>query len=84
MQGQDKSDNLTVLNNGAIKRVISGYQDNKGITTSSMTLIGSEKEFLDTGSEEFYFEIDGIPITGQNNWDIISTRDVEDSLLDNE
>lgn len=76
---KSKVEQIAVLENGEIKRIISCNKGNSGITSASMVLKGSGTEFLNTGCEEFYFRINGIPVTGQNDWKVESVTDAEDA-----
>jgi alpha-galactosidase len=64
------------LDNGFVKRVIQFNTNNKGIVSTSLKLNNSNGEFLVSNSEEFYFEIDGKPFTGLDNWNLVSVENV--------
>jgi alpha-galactosidase len=67
-----RSENTITLNNGVIKRVIQIDTDNHGLILKSFSLNKSGNEFLSSGSEDFYFEADGKPVTGLDNWKLVS------------
>jgi len=62
------------LDNGIIKRVVQLSTNNQGITSTSFRLKNSAEEFLKQGSEEFHFDIDGKPLSGIDNWNLISVE----------
>jgi alpha-galactosidase len=79
-QTEVKNNQISVINNGHIERLITYNAKNKSISSSSMRLLPSGTEFLNPGSEEFCFELDGKPYTGLNNWDILSVKTVSDDF----
>jgi alpha-galactosidase len=64
------------LDNGIVKRVIQLNTNNKGIISTSLKLKNSDDDFLNSNSEEFYCEINGKPLTGVNNWTLVSVENV--------
>jgi len=72
-----RSGNVLILDNGIVKRVIQLDTNHQGIFSKSYALIKSDGEFLNPGSDDFYFEADGIPVTGLDNWKLVSTEMIE-------
>ncbi len=72
-----------VLDNGISRRVLQFGDNQKGIVSNSLKLKGNEQEFLDAGSEEFYFELDGKKLTGTNTWELVSVSGVSDETQGN-
>jgi alpha-galactosidase len=71
------SGNLLTLNNGVVKRVIQLESQQHGICLKSYSLNKSKDEFLTSGSEDFYFEADGKPVTGLDDWKLISVEIID-------
>lgn len=70
--------NLLTLDNGVIRRVIEINPEKKSFQTKSLKLTGSDEEFIVPGSEEFYFEINGIAFEGHSEWKFDSFENVKD------
>jgi alpha-galactosidase len=68
------SGNVLTLDNGIIKRVFHLGSGQHGLLLKSYSLNKGNDEFLSPGSEEFYFEADGKPVTGLDNWKIVSVE----------
>jgi alpha-galactosidase len=68
------SEDMLTLDNGVVKRVIRVGRDNHGIVTKSYTLTRTSNDFLTDGSEDFYFEADGKPVTGLDNWKSVDVK----------
>lgn len=64
------------LDNGIVKRVIQLNTNNSGITSTSLKLNNGNVDFLSPNSEEFYFEIDGKPYTGLDDWHLVSVENI--------
>jgi len=64
------------LDNGSIKRVLQIDPNQKGIASASIRINTSEDDFLAPGSEEFYFEMDGKPMTGLDAWRVVSIEKI--------
>jgi len=64
------------LDNGVIKRVVRLNVDHSGIVSNSLKLNQAKDEYLGPRSEEFYFEIDGRPYTGLDQWKLVSVRNL--------
>ncbi len=71
------SGNVLTLDNGVIKRVIQLDTDNHGIISKSYSLKKTGDEFLSAGSADFYFEADGKPFTGPDNWNTVNVKTVD-------
>jgi alpha-galactosidase len=69
----NKSTNVLTLENGIVKRVIEIGNNNKGIVTSSYSLLNEKEEFLNKwGENEFSFILNGNIVTGNDSWENIS------------
>ena len=68
------SGDLLTLDNGVITRVIQISAQNHGIISKSYSLRKTSDEFLSPGSEDFYFEADGKPLTGLDNWKSVNVK----------
>ncbi len=66
------------LDNGFVKRVIQLDNDGIGIVNKSYVLPSSLEDFLSEGSEDFYFEADGKPLTGLDKWNLVSVDMIKD------
>ncbi|MGV8095226.1 MAG: glycoside hydrolase family 36 protein [Mangrovibacterium sp.] len=66
------------LDNGVSRRVIQFGNNRQGIVTNSLKLNSDDQEFINAGSEEFYFELDGKSMTGTDNWKLVSVSAVSD------
>lgn len=64
------------LDNGIVKRVIQLEVNNNGIISTSLKLKNGNDNFLSPNSEEFYFEIDGKPLTGLDKWKLVSVENI--------
>jgi alpha-galactosidase len=71
------SGDLLTLDNGVVRRVIQVGADNHGIISKSYSLTKTDDEFLSVGSEDFYFEIDGKPVTGLDNWNHVTVKIID-------
>lgn len=71
------SGGLLTLDNGVVRRVIQVGSDNHGIISESYSLIKTNDEFLSAGSADFYFEADGIPLTGTDSWKPVSVKIID-------
>jgi alpha-galactosidase len=67
--------NLT-LDNGIIKRIIQLNKNKEGFISISLKLKNSKDDFLNSPSEEFYFEVDGKPLTGLDKWNLVSVENI--------
>ena len=67
-----KSGKTLTLSNGVITRVIEFGTEKQGIRSQSYSLSKSHNEFLSPGSPDFYFEADGKPVSGLDEWKLIS------------
>jgi alpha-galactosidase len=74
------SGNTITLDNGIVKRTIQLNTEKAGFVSDSYILIKTGNEFLSPGSDEFYFEADGKPVTGQDKWKLISFSEVNGEL----
>ncbi|MEA2062157.1 MAG: glycoside hydrolase family 36 protein [Gemmatimonadota bacterium] len=63
-----------VLDNGAIRRVVSFGKEGSGISTISLKLVGCENEFVHSGSREFCLEIDGRSLDGSRKWELAGCK----------
>ena len=77
------SDNLLTLDNAIVKRVIQLKNIDNGLLSKSYSLNSGGEEFLSSGSEDFYFEVDGKPLSGLNIWNLISVNTVDGESLGN-
>lgn len=71
------SGDLLTLDNGVVKRIIQVGSDNQGIISKSYSLIKTGNEFLSAGSADFYFEADGKPFTGLDNWKPVNVKIID-------
>jgi alpha-galactosidase len=69
-----RSGNFLTLDNGIVKRVLQLGAEKHGLLSNSYSLNKSNDEFLDSGSGDFYFEADGNPVTGLDNWKTVSVE----------
>ena len=60
-----------ILDNGVVKRIING---GNGISSESYSLVKTGDEFLSKDSEEFYFEVGGRPVTGNDAWKTVAVK----------
>lgn len=67
-----------ILDNGVVQRVIQLGSGDHGIVSDSYLLRKTGDEFLSPDSEDFYFEADGKPVTGLDNWKLLSVKIVGD------
>jgi len=72
-----RSENMLTLDNGVVKRVIQLDTEKHGILLKSFSLNKTQDEFLSSGSEDFYFEADGKPLTGLDNWKLVSVEIIQ-------
>ena len=72
------SGNTLILDNGVVKRIVQMDTEKSGIVSASYALKAGNNEFLYSGSEEFYFEVDGKPVNGIDKW-ILNTVKLIDS-----
>ena len=73
------------LDNGEVKRTIILPSDEKnGLETESVLLNGNDRNFVKTSSDEFYFEVNGSPVSGKSGWEVREIREISDSLQGNE
>jgi alpha-galactosidase len=63
-----------VLDNGFVRRVISFAESDRGLSTTSLKLIGDENEFVRSGSREFYLEVDGNSVHEGSKWEVTGCR----------
>jgi alpha-galactosidase len=68
------SGNTLILDNGVVKRVVQMDTGQSGIVSASYTLKAGSGEFLYSGSEEFYFEANGKPVSGVDKWKLDSVQ----------
>ena len=72
------------LDNGEVKRTIILPSDEKnGLETESVLLNGNDRNFVKTSSDEFYFEVNGSPVSGKSGWEVREIREISDSLQGN-
>lgn len=71
------SGDLLTLDNGVVKRIIQVGAGTHGIISKSYSLVKTNDEFLSAGSEDFYFEADGIPVTGLDNWKPVTVKKID-------
>jgi alpha-galactosidase len=64
-------DKSLTLDNGVIRREIR-ITPGAGIASSSFRLASGKDEFIGGNSDEFYFEIDGTPYSGNGKWKLVS------------
>jgi alpha-galactosidase len=67
---------LMVLDNGVIRRVIQSDQSTNGFCSKSLKIINDDQEFLAPGSEEFSFTLDGKTQSGTQSWKVISVSEI--------
>ena len=68
---------MLTLDNGVVRRIIQVGADNHGIISKSYSLRKPDDEFLSTGSADFYFEADGKPLTGLDNWKPVNVKIID-------
>jgi alpha-galactosidase len=68
------SGDVLTLDNGVVRRVIQVGAANHGIISKSYSLLKTSDEFLSEGSEDFYFEADGKPLTGLDSWKSLNVK----------
>jgi alpha-galactosidase len=66
------SSGVLTLDNGIINRVILLGSQQQGLLSKSYSLNKSKVDFLSKGSEDFYFEADGKPVSGLDHWNLVS------------
>ncbi len=71
------SGDLLTLDNGVVHRVIRIGSDNQGIVSKNYILKKTGDEFLSEGSADFYFEADGKPFTGLDNWRMVNVKIID-------
>ena len=72
-----RSGDLLTFDNGVIRRIIQLGSEQHGIISKSFILKNGGDEFLSPGSNDFYFESDGKPVTGMDKWKLISVEMTE-------
>jgi len=64
------------LDNGVIRRVIQIDPSIKGVVSTSMKLAGDNQEFLASGMEEFRFTLNSKPVSGADQWKLVSVLEI--------
>jgi alpha-galactosidase len=77
------TNNVLTLDNGVVKRVVQLNDNDNGIVSRNYSLQNGGGDFLSPNSEDFYFEADGIPLTGLDKWNLVSVNQVEGEYLGN-
>ncbi|NJN27858.1 MAG: alpha-galactosidase [Cyclobacteriaceae bacterium] len=72
-------ENQVQISNSVIQRNIN-FSAEKSICTSSLKLLASEHEFTNATSDEFYFTVNEVPVSGKNGWELKDVTDVEIDL----
>jgi alpha-galactosidase len=72
-----RSGDMLTLDNGVVQRILQLGSEKHGIISKSYSLKGTKNEFLSVGSADFYFEADGKPFTGLNNWKVLNVKITE-------
>ena len=69
-----RTGNILTLDNGVVKRTIELDTEKHGVLSKSYSLNKSNDEFLAPGSDDFYFETDGKPVSGSDKWKTLSVE----------
>jgi len=72
-----RSSDILILDNGVVQRILQLGSDKHGIISKSYSLKGTRNEFLSGGTKDFYFEADGKPLTGLDNWKVVNVRIID-------
>ena len=71
------SGNELVIDNGSIKRIIKCT--NHSLVTEGLYLAGNERNYVRSSSPEFRFLMNGLKMSGDSGWKVISCKPSEDA-----
>jgi alpha-galactosidase len=73
------ADNTLVLDNGVVSRKCVYDAKRQALQSIELKLSGGKSNYFGRSSDEFSFEIDGIPCQGSSGWEVKSVEPLKDS-----